>query len=304
LQNGKPRSIRLGIHHTPLENVIKILISQELKSRTDSEHDRERDVAAEGVIDARDHAHKSARLYFRPRTPTQFHIEGIRKNNGDYKYAAHAPVLFMMIFDARRVLALPNIKFCDRNMQLGGAETGDTEEYFAKIPFEKVYHEGNIGGDRSIIDHRHAEVLATSPLSLKDNLQWVYCRSHAERDTLLHFLGNAAPKWAKQLIVSDDILVFQKRCTFVEHVELTTTGIIFQLHQPENNLEHKVKISLWDNAGIQIINSPDMDLKPKPDAARRWQTSQQLTNGSYLAQIEIEGHLAYKARLSLGDQLV
>ena len=176
-------------HHAPIENAVQIIQGGNLRSRGDPANNRSKDVAAAEVVEAREHAHDSARLYFRPRTPTQWHIEGIRKA-GECKYGedAHAPVLIMMVFEAKKVLSRAGIQFCDRNMQLASAEPGDSEEYFSKIPFEKVYHEGGTGGDRSITEHRCAEVLAVSPLPLNETLQWIYCRTDAERDTLIHMV--------------------------------------------------------------------------------------------------------------------
>jgi ssDNA thymidine ADP-ribosyltransferase DarT-like protein len=158
-------------HHAPIQNAVKILLDGNLRARNDPQNQRAVDVAAPGVIAARDDAHGFARLYFRPRTPTQWHIEGIRKQGECQWEESHAPVLVMMVFNADSVLATPGVKFCDRNMQLGNAASDDTEEYFSQIPFHKVFHEGAIGGDRSIIEHRCAEVLAASPLPLAEHLQ-------------------------------------------------------------------------------------------------------------------------------------
>jgi hypothetical protein len=150
-------------HHSPLQNAVKIIRDGNLRSRSDPKNSRERDVAAEGVIDNRRYAHPRVRLYFRPRTPTQYHIEGIRKE-GEFKYGenTHAPVLVMFVLDARRVLTREGVEFCDRNMQLASACPSSDPEYFGNIPFAKVYHEGNTGGDPTIRQHRCAEVLALS----------------------------------------------------------------------------------------------------------------------------------------------
>lgn len=214
-------------HHAPIENAVKILVDGNLRSRSDPSNGKVKDVAAPGVIDARDHAHNFARLYFRPRTPTQYHIEGIRRS-GECMYgdSSHAPVLVMMVFDARKVLAIPTIKFCDRNMQLGSADPGDTEEYFSAIPFEKVYHEGSTGGDRSIIEHRHAEVLATSPMALAETLQWIFCRTKAEQETLLFLLGGDAAKWSSKILVSEDLSLFDRRFVFLEDVQMSVSGVL------------------------------------------------------------------------------
>lgn len=69
-------------HHAPVQNAAAILRRGELLSRIDSEGIRPFDIAGQNVIALRDRAHSFARLYFRPRTPTQYYIEGIksRKN--------------------------------------------------------------------------------------------------------------------------------------------------------------------------------------------------------------------------------
>lgn len=118
-------------HHTPLENALRILQDGCLLSRNDGQDRRVKDVAAQGVIDNRDHAHGHVRLYFRPKTPTQYHIEGIRKD-GDCAYPnAHAGVLIMFLLDARAVLTAPEVQFSDKNMQLGSAVPGSDEAYFS-----------------------------------------------------------------------------------------------------------------------------------------------------------------------------
>jgi hypothetical protein len=295
-------------HHAPIQNTVQILFDGNLRSRNDPQNQRQRDVAAPGVIDARDHAHDSARLYFRPRTPTQYHIEGIRKQ-GECQYGddTHAPVLIMMVFTARGVLALPSTKFCDRNMQLGQAQPGDTEEYFSNIPFEKVFHEGNISGDRTIIDHRCAEVLATSPLPLVNNLQWIYCRTAAERETLLYMLGDRQSEWSNRILISDDLLVFERRHVFVESVFLAANGLTFQL-SPRADLKNiAVKVNVWDKDGKQVINFSNADLAarpPPPSTDPRWRVEASLPKGTYLAQIDLEGHFAFRGNLILGDRLV
>src|SRR3981189_1244306 len=99
-RNKWPRCL---FHHAPIENAVGILKDGNLRSRHDTANARTKDVAAAGVISARDHAHNFARLYFRARTPTQWHIEGIRKaGECSYGPASHAPILIMFVFDARK----------------------------------------------------------------------------------------------------------------------------------------------------------------------------------------------------------
>jgi hypothetical protein len=295
-------------HHAPIENAVKIMLDGNLRSRDDPANQRIKDVAAPGVIDARNHAHGSARLYFRPRTPTQYHIEGIRKK-GECQYGdeAHAPVLVMMVFNSRNILALPDVKFCDRNMQLGNAEPAASEDYFSKIPFEKVFHDGGIGGDRSIVEHRCAEVLAQSPLPLKNNLQWIYCRTAAERDTLLYLLSDKRAEWAALIHISDDLLLFERRHVFVETVFLTSNGINFQL-SPRADLKNvSLSVFAWNDNGVQVKAFHNADIAarpPAPSTSSAWRVEADLPNGMYLVQIDLEEHLAFKGSLTLGERLV
>jgi|SRR5215831_1358383 len=288
-------------HHSPLANAVKILIAGKLRSRADPENSDFVDVAGAGVIDARDHAHNYVRLYFRPRTPTQFHIEGIRKA-GECQFGeqAHAPVLVMFVFDSRKVLRLEGTRFSDRNMQLGAAAAHDSEDYFSTIPFAKVYHEGGTGGDRSIIEHRCAEVLAESPLDLEETLQWIYCRSSAERDTLLYLLRNHELDYSQRVLISDDLRVFEKKYVFVEFVSLSSAGVIFQLNPRADGQKINVRVKAWNNSGKQIVDFYNGELAAVPTGAPRWRVATDLKNGRYRVRIELENQLAYENVLTLG----
>lgn len=287
-------------HHSPLENAIAILKGGCLRSRSDPQNMRRRDVAAAGVIDNRVDAHHFVRLYFRPRTPTQYHIEGIRKP-ADCRYdGAHAPVLIMFVLDGRPVLALEDVCFSDRNMQLGDAIPGKTQEYFSSIPFHKVYHEGSTS-DHSIFHHRCAEVLAPSPLSLDFTLQWVYCRSEAERDTLLYFLERDASAWAPKIKVSDDLRVFEKTYCYVETVNLSRTGVIFQLNPRRDRGANHIRVCVWNAQGRQVVNFVNHSLPALPPQGKRWRVGAKFGEGVYRIRIDIEGHLAYENVLALDE---
>lgn len=293
-------------HHAPIENAVELLKDGNLRSRNDPGNNKKRDVAAAGVIAARDHAHDFGRLYFRPMTPTQWHIEGIRKaGECSFGEASHAPILIMFVFNARAVLRSQGVKFCDRNMQVSGAEPNDSEVYFSSIPFEKVFHVGGIGGDRSIIEHRCAEVLAASPLPLAGTLQWIYCRTLPERDTLCDMLGPYSANWLRKIVVSDDLLVFERRYTFVEHVSFTDEGLVFQLNPRVDGRTVAVKIQATNSAGDSVVNFSNSEMKARPEApVTRWRIQANLPYGIYRVRIELEGHLAFCANVKHGAELV
>lgn len=290
-------------HHAPLENAAAILTSGMLRSRNDPNNLRPRDVSAREVNATRYHAHDRVRLYFRPKTPTQFHIEGIRKP-GECRFGdeTHSPVLVMLILDAQQILTLPDTRFCDRNMQRADAVSGDDEAYFAQIPFDKVYHEGPFVGDETIPWHRCAEVLPASPLDLSHSLRAVFLRSEPERDTLLALLGANRADWAERCHVSDALKVFEKRFSFVQDIGLTHEGVVFALNRRIDGQGVAIAIQVWDASGQPVTRFDHPNLPATPPQGR-WIYNHPFADGVYRVRVEIEGHLAYDASISLASAL-
>ncbi|MEC3950993.1 DarT ssDNA thymidine ADP-ribosyltransferase family protein [Sphingobium sp. HWE2-09] len=292
-------------HHAPLENAVAILRDGYLRSRNDALNLRPRDVAAPGVIDARDHAHGHVRLYFRPKTPTQWHIEGIRKaGECNYGDATHAAVLVMFLLDARTVLTEPNIMFSDKNMQLAETNPGSDEAYFSQIPFMKVFSEGRTGGDRSFTDARCAEVLANSPLNLGGCLKAICLRSEPERETLLHLLGDQRRQWESYCHVSDTLRVFQKDYTFLQELRLTNEGVIFRLNPRQDRQNIAVRIDVWDSAGKHVIDFVNESHSAQPEnPSSSWIWRKKLKDDIYSVKVYLENTLSYENTILLGDSL-
>jgi hypothetical protein len=287
-------------HHTPIENAVAIIRRGALLSRNDS-IGRARDIAAAGVIDASTRAHRYARLYFRPRTPTQYHVEGIRRpHECRFGEATHAPILIMFVFDARRILTIEGTQFSHENMQTGAIEQG-TEEFFRQIPFEKVYHEGGTSGDPSITRHRCAEVLAPSPLILDGALQWIYCRSHAEKETLLYDLGADAAGWEQRIVISDDLRVFEKRFPFVETVSISQSGIIFGLSSRFDLENISVRLEVTNQSDGTKHRFSNDSMAARPPGKKTWWFEADLVAGFYHVEVWLEEHSAYRNNLTLGD---
>ena len=291
-------------HHAPIENAVGIIQTGEIRSRRQSEGHRPLDVAAAGVIDNRDRAHEFSRLYFRPRTPTQYHIEGIRRpNECHYGPAAHAPVLVMFALDARSILTMPSTRFSDINMQNGDARDGDDDAFFATINFAKTYHEGGTGGDMSIINHRAAEVLCQSPLLLAQHLKWVICRSEAERETLIHLAGPAARLLRPKIVTSDDGRVFEKRFAFVEKVYASPEGVTFSLSPRHDWAKLKVRVQVQTGAGIAVFDQTYDQLLARPENGGNWISKVKLNDGVYRVTIQIDDHNAYENLFNVGEAL-
>ncbi len=256
------------------------------------------------MIDNRQEAHGRVRLYFRPRNPTQFHIEGIRKDaDCHYGTNAHAPVLVMFVLDARRVLTRPDIMFSDQNMQKHYAQTGSDEAFFNNIPFASVYHEGGIAGDYSIIDSRCAEVLPTLPTPLADVLSGIWFRSEPERDTFLHRLGAASSQWHQFCSVSEELKVFDKRFPFVADIDLSREGVSFRLNHRHDLQNVSIAIQIYDAQNQLCVDFRNDDFKTYNQSGGRWIYRAALEPSNYLVRVQLENHPAYEAILRLDDSL-
>ena len=165
------------------------------------------------------------RLYFRPRTPTQYRNEGIRPKH-KIELNAHMPVPVYLLF-AMRLLAEEGVRFTKGRLT-GATAVGDTAEFLKSIDFADVYHDGSVGrlGESKrraeILNARHSEVVVEDQVSL-DTLTHIICRSAAERETLLSLIAaEARDRWLRKIHVdAGHRRMFEKRGTFVQRAELS-----------------------------------------------------------------------------------
>lgn len=291
-------------HHAPLENAVEIICSDSLRSRNDVGPGIKRDVAASEVLASRDDAKNFVRFYFRPGTPTQYHIEGIRRT-GELKYGdpTHCPVLVMFVFDAQSILTSPGTRFSDGNMQSHGTTSGDDAQFFQSLPFADIYSVGPCGAD--IPRRRCAEVLATSPVAPSSHLKAILFRSKAEMDTFLHLLGGQASRWMDMCYVSDALKTFEKRFSFVDMVTLTTTGVGFTLNERADRGKVKVELNISkaeDGECLSSIIYSAMQGKP-PTAGHHWSWKTTVPDGEWFVRIHVNDELAYVNKHSLLSEL-
>jgi hypothetical protein len=244
----------------------------------------------------RDTAHELVRLYFRPRNPTQFHVEGI-KRAGDFfegNSAVHAPVLIMLIFKSSSVLELETTQFSNGNMQRSDAKKGSSEEFFNTIPFESVYHDQAFSSNEkdTILFSRCAEVLAESPLPLSDHLAYVLCRSEAERRTLLHLAPNLSDELKKRIRTYSEVGIFQNWHAFVKSVGVGPSGVTFAIHPRRDGRDVKLAIEIKSVQSAQVVASVvDKMITP----SKPWHMKRDLEEDRYLVTIRIDDQLAYQA---------
>ena len=217
-----------------VENAADILNSGRLRSRAAAEvGDLIRvDSGSPRIVGQLSARHRNlVRLYFRPRTPTQYANEGIRPQ-GKIEYGAHMPVPVYLLFDVS-LLGEQGVRFTKGRLD-DGTPMGGSAEFLKSIAFADVYHDGGVGrlggsNRRSeILNARHSEVVVENELGL-DQLTHVICRSAAERETLLNLLGDEArERWVKRIHVDEGHRrMFEKRGTFVQRAELSSEASQF-----------------------------------------------------------------------------
>ena len=282
-----------------VENTARILNSGELLSRAAAE---QRGVIAKDCGSARyvrdllDEQLRYVRLYFRPRTPTQYVNEGIRPENKiSARYEAHMPIPVYMLFSVE-LLGERGINFTcgrlDRDAEIGG-----TAEFLMQTNFKDLYHNSGVGplgasrrGD--ILNARHAEVLALDSLSLS-HVKRIVCRSRPERDTLLALLDSRTrARWIRRVIVDEGSLgLFNRLGTYVRDVTLT----------PET-----VRVAFFADAAADWRGPFDVRVECSGGGrmgtcswSDYWVTSQPITcnlrhpRSSYTVKVTLNGDLAY-----------
>ena len=221
-------------HCTDISNVVSILRQGEIVSRRriTSTGQLPRDIASPEVIAGTDPEWQDyVRLYFRPRTPTQYNNEGFRPI-GQWAWNSHCPVPVYLIFDSLAVLSRKDSCFSDGNLGSAYTHVDSNPSFLEQIPFDFVYHDTWFGpAERDqIVHHRNAEVLVPQRLGL-ESLRYIGCRSDAEYETLLHLLPTGTrSRWVGKLGVGPNLQLFNRKWTFVEQVEMSTTKAVFRFN--------------------------------------------------------------------------
>ena len=291
-------------HCTDILNIVSILLAGEILSRNliTSTGQIPIDIASQVVIDGTDPEWKDyVRLYFRPKTPTQYRNEGFRPL-GERSLNSHCPVPVYLIFDALAVLSRTDSCFSDGNLGSSNPKVDGAVSFLQQIPFELVYHDTRF--DRSerdqIVHHRHAEVLVPQRMGL-DSLRFIGCRSDAEYKTLLHLLpADTHSKWIGKLGVMPNLQLFNRKWSFVDQVDMSTEKVVFRFNRDSltpGPLDARVEIEetataikyLWQNNAYQCERELTITL------------SKLQMPSDYTASLYLDDHLAYANRFQDDD---
>lgn len=292
---------RYVFHFTDLHNAVSILRGGAVHSRAKaSELGLLRtDAASQAVIAQTTPAHlQYVRLYFRPRTPTQFRNEGIRPVSQRWQ-GAHCPVPVFFCFDTLDLLTREDTEVSTGNMGSSHVQHGPAGEILRQIPFKHVFHDGRWAPDEAdaIKFHRHAEVLVPGSLALHPALRMVACRSAAERTTLLHLLGVPfRARWERLVRLGYDGL-FERKWTFVESVGTIGDAVEFRFNPSTLTPgPFQVGFVLQDRSGGAMTWSGQMSAL---SSAKQFQVKG-ATRGE--ATLELDGCTAFCGEVTFDDR--
>ena len=282
--------------HEPIDNVIEILREGALLSRADAFQRRIiiNDIAPNDIINRNDAAHNFARLYFRPRNPTQFHVEGIRKPE-DFFQGKHGGFLVMLLFNSEKVLTTHGTQFSCGNMQSGTSTVQDGDHGFDVLNFDAIYHDIAYP-DANVIRQRCAEVLPVSPFPLEETLEHIVVRTDADVLTLKYLLSNAGlATYLPKVRKTTGGGIFFDWYTAFDFIDTAPGRIIFKVRPSRSNGDIATQLDVFSPDGQNKLVSVDCELL----GATTYFIEHTLAPGQYLAIANLEGCFAHKSMITI-----
>ncbi len=301
-------------HFTHLENAVNIIECGFLCSRVELEHQNIAfsDSASSRVIQQTNpELADQVRFYFRPLTPTAYHMEGF-KPVGKRFHDAHCPMPVYLLFDIREIISRSEIGFSNGNLASEYSNLFTSADDFARLPFADIYHEGppHYEEKRYITRTKQAEVTYPKKISV-DHLKYIYCRSQAEKETLKNLLSTALwRKWgAKVLVPRNPRELFQMHCLHVSEVDLARQSITIAFHPPTERAwfgPFNVEVTVTDSAARQIhilFQRRFVSIVKELPGLRLTLDLSDIEFDFYTAKATIDGELAYLGQYDPQDEI-
>ncbi|MBU8933348.1 MAG: DUF4433 domain-containing protein [candidate division Zixibacteria bacterium] len=280
-------------HYTDIDNIPAILMNGYLLSRNNAKSGSllKCDSASQSVLqNSPDWIGDFVRLYFRPKTPPLWHIEGFTLGgNLKTEHDAHCPVPVYLLFSSKSVLSIPDMRFSEQNLALQSSQTYDDTADLSMLDFSKIYHDDGTGMSdpqfkRTIVASRCAEVVIPRRLSLDDHLAYLVCRSDAERVTLLNLLDPVLrAKYGGRTKFGP--LCFHRRQQFVTSVNLRENGLSISY----NKMSEEQYQYMFEFCFSKGVISRDYT---EPQNGFSFESPQR----NYTIIHTIDGHIAYKGK--------
>ncbi len=290
-------------HFTDVNNVRSILQHGSLFSRAEAERRKLNwvDAANRSVISSTELSVVDfVRLYFRPKTPTAFHNEGIRPQNGLFPLESHCPIPVYLVFDQINLLTLQGTQFSDGNLARAEHNLYNSADEFSKLPFEHIYHDAPLYGSSAdqIKNRRHSEVVIPKYLNML-HLHEIVCRSSAEFETLRNLLSDDWNNWKQKIRPARyPERLFNLKWLHVATARLSYGFASLHLHPPKCSNDcgpFMFNINVKDNiidrtlSRSRRVNDVSRDLNNYVLSV----DLSELQSSDYTLELRIDGNLAY-----------
>lgn len=289
-------------HYTDIQNAVSIIIDGFLYCRAFAEDNNKLHVnsGSASVLNGTYAKYKNCvRLYFRPKTPTQFYAEGIKSRQflSTSRFPdAHCPIMVFFLFNASDVLTKLDCEYSDGNLGSPRARCRSNAIDLEMLPWKNIYHQGPIDRSRSdeidVVFHRNAEVIVPNELSL-ESLKYIYCRSTAEKETLVNLLPNSiSDAYASKIVSTTRNLLFFRQHTFVESVRLSNESAVFSF-SPETKSPGPFQLLLE----VHRLNLPTIRLEQEDfnvNANSPFVVRYRNQISKYRIRLTLDGHIAFE----------
>ena len=289
-------------HLTHAQNVAQILESGFLFSRTEATRQGKLkvDSASEKILNKSPKwLFDYVRLYFRPKTPTTYHMEGTTRIATRKYPDAHCSMPVYLLFDFREVIALQDAGFSERSLA-NNSFMHRNAEAFPTLRFRDIYADYDRWPYWQT-EYRNAEVVFPKQLSLK-YLRSVLCRSRAEYDTLRQLCSSKVwDEWESRISVCDSRTLFYRDRYFVEDVNLGANliQICFGFNLPKQQEQNAPcifgRMFNRDETYTVLRRIRASEDTEKLDTSRfTWTNRNNPKLRSYTFEVTIEDELAYR----------
>lgn len=261
-----------------------------------------------------------ARLYMRPKTPTQYYNEGYKpKHIRDSDLNANCPIPIFFILDAEKVLSMNNVYFVEkglagdsykRELLLSGADN------FAKLNFDKIFHNGPYDQGNDIKKYRHTEVIREEGIPITKVIKGIACRSAAERQTLLYLLKRRSEekynKYKNIISYKPDIDLFYNNGIFIKSVRYEQDTFYFELNDSTRryniinangkDVDMRVNIDwLGDNLEVLGRSSGNAMLDYSKVTLMTYRPKRKVKSNRVLVEVKFDEFLMYKNIIKINE---
>ncbi len=229
-------------HFTDINNAVGILSTGWIYGRNKAANKKlmASDNASPRVIELTDSSVKECgRLYFRPRTPTQYRNEGYKPKaaqTGGFDASCPVPVFFCL--DAAATLSLEGVGFSEKRLAGCHGKLAHSADELARFPFDKIYHDGyyDPAAQADIKEYRHAEAVREGGFPIEKLLRGIVCRSEAERQSLIFLLCKRCPekltRYRRIIRTQPEWRMFFEHGIFIRKCFVGPERMVLELNEP------------------------------------------------------------------------